>query len=201
MAVKTRMGDPPRQPRNRFQGQGNSSNLQISIRNLPQLVAIQFGDGQFTEAHRNLQPSPRSQILKKHALTNLIILLPRAEAVFNDYQTKKKSGPCFEGTRVELLREMANWVTGNPPLPSPSHHEQPTLGLISCASFFFSRDEADRNNAKLFTTIAYQLCVYDETFGKAIGDVLLTERGSAATTKDPQEQLQDLILDPLRSIV
>ncbi|KIL56203.1 hypothetical protein M378DRAFT_172913 [Amanita muscaria Koide BX008] len=75
------------------------------------------------------------------------------------------------------------------------------LNLLG-ASFFFSRDEADRNNAKkLFTTIAYQLCVYNETFSKAIGDVLLTERGSAATTKDPQEQLQVLILDPLRSIV
>ncbi|KIL59001.1 hypothetical protein M378DRAFT_169886 [Amanita muscaria Koide BX008] len=75
------------------------------------------------------------------------------------------------------------------------------LNLLG-ASFFFSRDEADRNNAKkLFTTIAYQLCVYNEHFAKAIGDVLLTERGSAATTKDPQEQLQILILDPLRSIV
>ncbi|KIL55319.1 hypothetical protein M378DRAFT_173707, partial [Amanita muscaria Koide BX008] len=75
------------------------------------------------------------------------------------------------------------------------------LNLLG-ASFFFSRDEADRNNAKkLFTTIAYQLCVYNETFAKAIGDVLVTERGSAATTKDLQEQLQVLILDPLRSIV
>ncbi|KIL58135.1 hypothetical protein M378DRAFT_338848 [Amanita muscaria Koide BX008] len=75
------------------------------------------------------------------------------------------------------------------------------LNLLG-ASFFFSRDEADRNNAKkFFTTIAYQLCVYNETFAKAIGDVLLTERGSAATTKDPHYQLQALILEPLRSIV
>ncbi|KIL55646.1 hypothetical protein M378DRAFT_173461 [Amanita muscaria Koide BX008] len=82
-----------------------------------------------------------------------------------------------------------------------SRAANPKLNLLG-ASFFFSRDDADRNNAKkLFTTIAYQLCVYDETFAKAIGDVLLTERGSAATTKDPQEQLQVLILDPLRSIV
>ncbi|KIL63706.1 hypothetical protein M378DRAFT_164132 [Amanita muscaria Koide BX008] len=75
------------------------------------------------------------------------------------------------------------------------------LNLLG-ASFFFSRDEADRNNAKkFFCTIAYQLCVYNEAFAKAIGDVLLTERGSASTTKDPQEQLKVLILDPLRSIV
>ncbi|KIL62289.1 hypothetical protein M378DRAFT_800559, partial [Amanita muscaria Koide BX008] len=75
------------------------------------------------------------------------------------------------------------------------------LGLLG-ASFFFSRDEADRRTAKkFFTTIAFQLCVYDETFSKAIGDVLLTECGAAATTQDPQTQLRVLILDPLRSIV
>ncbi|KIL56976.1 hypothetical protein M378DRAFT_423632, partial [Amanita muscaria Koide BX008] len=74
------------------------------------------------------------------------------------------------------------------------------LNLLG-ASFFFSRDEVDRKNAEIFfTTIAYQLCVYNETFAKAIGDVLLTERGSAATTKDPHDQLRALILEPLRSI-
>ncbi|KAM6503984.1 hypothetical protein JOM56_000927 [Amanita muscaria] len=141
------------------------------------------------------------------------------EAVFNDYQNKKKSGPCFEGTRVALLREMADWATdpdesrmyvlsglagigkSTVAYTIASRAANPTLNLLG-ASFFFSRDEADRNNAKkLFTTIAYQLCVYDECFANAIGDVLLTERGSAASTKDPQEQLQILILDPLRSIV
>ncbi|KIL55890.1 hypothetical protein M378DRAFT_1040470 [Amanita muscaria Koide BX008] len=155
--------------------------------------------------------------LKKHTLTQLIILLPRAEAVFDDYQNKKKSGPCFEGTRVSLLREMANWVTGSDgsrmyilsglagigksTVAYTIASRAADLNLLG-ASFFFSRDEADRNNAKkLFTTIAYQLCVHNETFAKAIGDVLVTERGSAATTKDPQEQLQVLLLDPLRSIV
>ncbi|KIL57251.1 hypothetical protein M378DRAFT_47050, partial [Amanita muscaria Koide BX008] len=143
--------------------------------------------------------------------------LPRAETVFNDYQTKKKSGPCFEGTRVALLREMANWVTGRDEsrmyilsglagigkstVAYTIASRAADLNLLG-ASFFFSRDEADRNNAKrLFTTIAYQLCVYNERFAKAIGDALRTKRGSAATTKDPQEQLQVLILDPLRSIV
>ncbi|KIL54576.1 hypothetical protein M378DRAFT_48429, partial [Amanita muscaria Koide BX008] len=124
---------------------------------------------------------------------------------------------CFDGTRVALLREMTNWVTGQDEsrmyilsglagigkstVAYTIASRAADLNLLG-ASFFFSRDEADRNNAKkLFTTIAYQLCVYNETFAKAIGDVLLTERGSAATTKDPQEQLQVLILDPLRSIV
>ncbi|KIL64980.1 hypothetical protein M378DRAFT_51824, partial [Amanita muscaria Koide BX008] len=124
---------------------------------------------------------------------------------------------CFKGTREVLLREMADWATG----PGESRmyvlsglagigkstiaytiaSRAADLGLLG-ASFFFSRDEADRKNAeRFFTTIAYQLCVFNETFSKAIGDVLLTERGSAATTKGPQEQLQALIVDPLRSIV
>ncbi|KIL55954.1 hypothetical protein M378DRAFT_550512 [Amanita muscaria Koide BX008] len=210
-----------------FQG---SSNLQISNTKFTAIggdaTIFQFGD--FTEAHRDLicdhiatlpaLPDIKDN-MKKHALTQLIILLPRAEAVFNDYQTKKKSGPCFDGTRAALLREMESWVTGQDEsrmyilsglagigkstvaYTIASRAANPKLNLLG-ASFFFSRDEADRNNAKkLFTTIAYQLCVYNERFAKAIGDVLETEHGSAATTKDPQEQLQVLILDPLRSIV
>ncbi|KIL63369.1 hypothetical protein M378DRAFT_677182 [Amanita muscaria Koide BX008] len=210
-----------------FQG---SSNFQISNTKFTAIggdaTIIQFGDGQFTEIQRNLICDYIATLtalphindnFKKHFLTQLIILLPRAEAVFNDYQTKKKSGPCFEGTRVALLREMANWVTssdesrmyilsglagiGKSTVAYTIASRAADLNLLG-ASFFFSRDEADRNNAKkLFTTIAYQLCVYNETFATAIGDVLLTESGSAATTKDPQEQLQVLILDPLRSIV
>ncbi|KIL56352.1 hypothetical protein M378DRAFT_1038447, partial [Amanita muscaria Koide BX008] len=75
------------------------------------------------------------------------------------------------------------------------------LNLLG-ASFFFSRDESDRKNAKkFFTTIAYQLCRYNQTFAEAIGNVLQTDEGSAAITKGPHQQLQALIVDPLQSIV
>ncbi|KIL58996.1 hypothetical protein M378DRAFT_283149 [Amanita muscaria Koide BX008] len=186
------------------------------------------GDGQFSDVQRNLicdyvanltvLPDINNNLgnLEQHVLTQSIISLPRAEAVFNDYQNKKKIGPCFEGTRVALLREMADWAIG----PDESRmyvlsglagigkstvaytiaSRAADLNLLG-ASFFFSRGEADRNNAKrFFTTIAFQLCVYNETFSKAIGDALKTERGAAATTKDPQDQLHALILEPLRSI-
>ncbi|KAM6503402.1 WD40-repeat-containing domain protein [Amanita muscaria] len=184
------------------------------------------GDGRFTDVQRNLICDHIANLtvlphindnLNKHILTQSIISLPRAEAVFNDYQTKKKSGPCFEGTRVALLREMADWATGTDEsrmyilsglagigkstVAYTVASRAADLNLLG-ASFFFSRDEADRKNAKkFFCTIAYQLCVYNESFAKAIGDVLLTERGSAATTKDLHEQLNALILDPLRNIV
>ncbi|KIL57558.1 hypothetical protein M378DRAFT_87719, partial [Amanita muscaria Koide BX008] len=143
--------------------------------------------------------------------------LPRAQAALNDYETKKRSGPCLKGTREALLREMAEWATclsesqiyvlsglagtGKSTVAYTIASRADDLGLLG-ASFFFSRDEADRKNAKkFFTTLAFQLCVYDERFSRAIGNVLLTERGSAATTKGPQEQFQALILEPLQTIV
>ncbi|KIL57161.1 hypothetical protein M378DRAFT_400427 [Amanita muscaria Koide BX008] len=146
-----------------------------------------------------------------------IVNLPRAHASQKDYETSKKSGPCFPGTREALLREMMEWANqpgdtrmyvlsglagiGKSTVVYTVATQADELGLLA-ASFFFSRDEDDRNNARrFFTTVAHQLCVYDETFAKAIGDVLLTERGSAATTQNPQEQLKVLILDPLRNIV
>ncbi|KIL57170.1 hypothetical protein M378DRAFT_16435 [Amanita muscaria Koide BX008] len=146
-----------------------------------------------------------------------IVNLPRAQASQKDYQTRKKSRPCFPGTREALLREMMEWANepgefrmyvlsglagiGKSTVAYTVATQADELGLLG-ASFFFSREEDARNNAKrFFCTIAYQLCVYNERFAKAIVDVLLTERGSAATTKNPQEQLQVLILDPLRSII
>ncbi|KIL62297.1 hypothetical protein M378DRAFT_794794 [Amanita muscaria Koide BX008] len=154
---------------------------------------------------------------KKLVLTQSITTLPRAEAQFNDYQNKKWSGPCFKDTRVALLREMADCVIGSSgtrmyilsglagigksTVAYTIASRAADLNLLG-ASFCFSRDEVNRNNAKrFFTTIAYQLCAYNEAFAKAIGDVLKTYGGSAATTKDPEDQLQVLILDPLRGIV
>ncbi|KAM6491358.1 hypothetical protein JOM56_013132 [Amanita muscaria] len=180
----------------------------------------------FTDLQRNLicdyiaNPTVLPDIngnVKEHVLTQSTMILPRAKAVFNDYQTKKNSGPCFGGTRVALLREMAHWVTspdgsrmyvlsglagtGKSTVAYTIASRAADLDLLG-ASFFFTRDDSDCNSAKkFFPTIAYQLCVYNDTFAKAIGDVLDTERGSAAITKGPREQLQVLILEPLRSIV
>ncbi|KIL57007.1 hypothetical protein M378DRAFT_422540 [Amanita muscaria Koide BX008] len=200
-----------------------SSKFQISETNA---TIIRTGDGQLPKIQRNLARDYITNInmlrninynSKKLVLTQSVTTLPRAKAEFNDYQNKKWSGPCFKDTRVALLREMADCVIGSSEsrmyiLSGLAGIGKSTvaytiasgaadLNLLG-ASFCFSRDEADRNSAKrFFTTIAYQLCAYNEAFAKAIGDVLKTEGGSAATTKDPQDQLQVLILDPLRGIV
>ncbi|KIL62102.1 hypothetical protein M378DRAFT_166095 [Amanita muscaria Koide BX008] len=191
-------------------------------------VIFQFGDGRYSEAERDVIRDHISNasafklpdiddIIRKHSLNQSIITLPRPQAAYGDYQNKKKIGPCFKGTREALLQEMADWVSGTDEtrmyvLSGLAGIGKSTvaytiaaradeLGLLG-ASFFFSRDESDRKNAKMFfTAIAYQLCLYSETFSQAIGNALLTKRGSAATTKDPEEQLEALILVPLRNVV
>ncbi|KIL62670.1 hypothetical protein M378DRAFT_165518 [Amanita muscaria Koide BX008] len=200
-----------------FQG---SSNFQISETDA---TVILNGDGQFTKIQRNFICDCIANLVdinnnsKGHVLTQSITNLPRAKAGFKDYQTRKKSEPCFNGTRVALLREMADCVTGSSEsrmyilsglagigkstVAYTIASRAADLNLLG-ASFFFSRDEADRNNAKgFFTTIAYQLCVYNEAFAKAIGGVVETTNESLATTLSPQLQLKLFILDPLRSIV
>ncbi|KIL56376.1 hypothetical protein M378DRAFT_89420, partial [Amanita muscaria Koide BX008] len=141
---------------------------------------------------------------------------PRAQASRKDYETKNESGPCFPGTREALLREMMDWMTepggskmyvlsgltgiGKSTVVYTLATQAAELGLLG-ASIFFSRDEADRRSAKrFFSTIAYQLCAYDKTFFKAIGDTLLAGLGSAATTKTPQLQAL-ILLDALRTTV
>src|SRR5882762_7770000 len=139
-------------------------------------------------------------------------------AAFNDYTSQdKRHATCFGNTREALLKEISEWVPASdmPPiyvLSGLAGIGKSTVAQTVAArsdnlhslgaSFFFSRSEVDRGNAqKFFTTIAYQLCVYDAEFSQAIGSALLTKQGSDATTKDPAKQLEALILKPLRGIV
>lgn len=210
-----------------FQG---SSNFKVDNSNFNEvhgnLINIQFGDGPFKETRsEQIRDSIANHVvlpdidgkLKQHSLTQSIVNLPCSQAAYDDYQTKKKSGPCFKGTREALLQEMANWLTetgqsliyvlsglagiGKSTVAYTIAARADELGLLG-GSFFFSRDEADRRTAqKFFTTLAFQLCMYEKIFADAIGAALLTERGSSAITKDPHEQLRALILEPLHNIV
>src|ERR1700759_5771986 len=142
--------------------------------------------------------------------------LPRVEASHDDYACKKKSGPCFGRTREALLDDIETWITaggksqiyllsglagiGKSTVAFTVADRAKRAGSLG-SSFFFSRDEEERSNAKkFFTTIAYQLCVYSNEFTQAIETVLRDENGLDVTTKDVQEQLDVLILKPLRGI-
>ena len=131
---------------------------------------------------------------------------------------KKRSVSCFENTRQILRKEIREWITaildkpeiyllsglagiGKSTVAQTVAERADNLHLLG-ASFFFSRDEADRRNAeKFYTTIAFQLCAHDKQFAKAIGNALLEEKGATATTKKPMEQLDALIVEPLRGLL
>ncbi|KIL59833.1 hypothetical protein M378DRAFT_44771, partial [Amanita muscaria Koide BX008] len=115
-----------------------------------------------------------------------------AQAGRND---KKQGGSCFPGTRQAVLQKMNDWGTnpnelGMYVLSGLAGIGKSTIAytIAACAAkrhqlgaeFFFSRDEADRRSAKLFfTTIAYDLYRFNG---------------------DPQEQLDALVLDPLKPL-
>ncbi|KAM6496259.1 hypothetical protein JOM56_008965 [Amanita muscaria] len=185
---------------------------------------IRFGDGTLSRSviedymrGVTVLPPVNTRKMEKDSLIRLIRHLPRAEAAYNDYQSQKKNGLCLKGTRETLLGELGSWLDdptksriyvlsglagiGKSTIAYTFASRADKLGIIG-ASFFFSRDESDRKTAKkFFTTIAYQLCLYDKAFAKAIGDALLNGRGSAAITKGLNEQLEALILEPLRDVV
>ncbi|KIL56421.1 hypothetical protein M378DRAFT_172722, partial [Amanita muscaria Koide BX008] len=143
--------------------------------------------------------------------------LPRAMAAHNDYMPQKEHEPCFNGTREALLKEIGSWLIiigtsqihvlsglagiGKSTIAYTVAQRADRLGLLG-ASFFFSRKEAERRTAeKFFTTIAFQLCVYDVQFARAIERAISMNQGKSATTKDPETQLNVLIIEPLRDIV
>jgi len=145
--------------------------------------------------------------------------LPHANAAYNDYASKdKKHVTCFKNTRRTLRKEVAEWITAILARPEicllsslagiakstviqTIAERADDLHLLR-ASFFFARDESDLRNAKKFyTTFAFQLCVYDKQFSQAIGEVLLEEKGAFAASKEPREQLDALIIKPLRHLL
>jgi hypothetical protein len=143
--------------------------------------------------------------------------LPRAKAAYNDYAKENRRVSCFEGTRQALLSDIEKWIfdatqfliymlsglagIGKSTVAQTIAERAANLGILG-ASFFFLRNEADRRNAEKFiTTIAFQLCVYNKQFAEAIGNALTEGRGAAATSKDPEQQLEALILQPLRHLM
>ena len=150
---------------------------------------------------------PQSQFILKE-------MLPHVEASYADYAYRKQNGPCFGRTREALIADIEKWITtgeisqmyllsglagiGKSTVAFTVADRAKLVGRLG-ASFFFSRDEAERSNAKrFFTTIAFQLCLHDDEFAQAIGNVLQDKRGKA---EDPQEQLEALLLKPLRDVV
>jgi hypothetical protein len=136
-----------------------------------------------------------------------------------DSQDLVKVNTCFEGTRKKLLAGIGRWM-GNTALDEnePGNLKpiyvldgiagigkstvaktvaQRAAGINSLgASFFFSRDHADRQHASNFVhTIAYQLALCDLAYGEAIAGAI--ENHSEDLHKVLGTQFSTLVTSPL----
>jgi hypothetical protein len=122
---------------------------------------------------------------------------------------------CLQGTRKEILSEIAEWVksTGdNVPrvlwLSGPAGKGKSAIahtiakwfedagGLGSCYSFDRQR-EADRRHEKIFSTIARDLADRDPGMRRALADAVQAA-SSLKKTADIVQQWQKLLIEPLK---
>jgi hypothetical protein len=119
---------------------------------------------------------------------------------------------CLTGTRTSLLREIAEWMddpdarqvywlngaagTGKSSIAQSVSQMAAINGKLG-ASFFGSRDSADRSNMdRIFPTIAFQLSYrYSQTRAKVVAAI-----NSQAVDTVPIEQFRQLIIEPLQVV-
>lgn len=140
--------------------------------------------------------------------------LPRVAAAYNDnHPLNQKRTVCLTGTRTALLEGIGHWAVARdrPPIYLLTGHagfgkstivrtvaeRVDALGILG-GSFFFSRDDARlKSNSLFFSTLAYQLSVFNEAFAEKIGHALKSLKTLDAVTKSPVNQLEKLIIEPL----
>ncbi|KAG8983921.1 hypothetical protein FRB94_007666 [Tulasnella sp. JGI-2019a] len=120
---------------------------------------------------------------------------------------------CLEGTRVAILQNLRDWIlspdqrqfqivwlkgqagTGKSTIAHTISEDCAAIGNLG-ASFFFSRDQADRaDGLRVFTTIAYQLACSIPGFRASL--VTALKDNLDATSSDLLTQLTKLIVEPL----
>ncbi|KAK6076562.1 vegetative incompatibility protein HET-E-1 [Seiridium cupressi] len=149
-------------------------------------LPILYGEGQ-TKALERLRKEVDVQSPVTEALNKLSVV----EGAAFDSHAQEHETTCLEDTRVDLLREISQWVQ-NPPQFGAADNQ---LG----ASYFFKRGENDRSSvAKLFSTIAAQMVSKRPAIASYVLEVLNSE--SMVLQKPMQKQLGSLILDPLSKL-
>jgi hypothetical protein len=142
---------------------------------------------------------------------NFLDKLPRAKDA--GYRSGNRQ-PCLKGTRVELLQELEDWATSTDDLQifwlngmagtgkstiAQSIAERLLADKILGASFFFSRDFADRSDIKLvFPTIAFQLAYQLPKFGNALVEIIKAHPDVGHLSL--VDQLEQLLVKPLKSL-
>ncbi|KAG8932010.1 hypothetical protein FRC01_000466 [Tulasnella sp. 417] len=146
------------------------------------------------------------------ALNQQLCFLPRAQARY-DSQSRQDAHGCLEGTRKKVLQAIQGWINSDDPESPPilwlcglagigkstiAHTiaEDADTDRRLGASFFFSRDEADRRNPQLvYPTIASQLARLDHELKKLVATAVENDHevGSLVMKK----QFEKLISEPL----
>ncbi|KAL2782618.1 hypothetical protein BJX66DRAFT_331084 [Aspergillus keveii] len=133
------------------------------------------------------------------------------EASFDSYRAEDE-GECLQGTRTELLAEIARWGgslsspcifclegmagTGKSTISRTAAAEFCRQGMLA-ASFFFKKGAGDQGNARrLFSTIAWQLASNISSLGARIQNAVDEEPD--ISTRIIEKQFEQLLLQPLR---
>ncbi|KAG8946414.1 hypothetical protein FRC04_011860 [Tulasnella sp. 424] len=189
-----------------FSSQDDLGIIQELNRDLDRIVIAFTGRG-------SIGAEMEARAAKRLAQTLVIDKLPRAQAR-HDSASRVGANPCFQGTRNSILQEISAWIDdpNAPPIfwlsgmagigKSTIAHtiaEQEDKKHRLGASFFFSRDEADRRNPHLvYPTIAFQLAGFDTSLRGPIAQAV--ERDADIGLAIMQKQFEHLIAGPLAKL-
>ncbi|KAK3619916.1 hypothetical protein LTR22_025802 [Elasticomyces elasticus] len=152
-------------------------------------------------------------ITNLHDKANLGKLITAKEATY-DSAAEGELPRCLTGTRIELLKQIADWATdlagerifwlcgkagtGKSTIARTVAEKLFKDGLLG-ASFFFKRGQGDRSHAKLlFPTIARQLADLFPEVGHRIAIAL--DQDSLLCDKHLKPQFEKLLLQPLQQV-
>jgi NACHT domain len=155
----------------------------------------------------------RVQILSIHQEIVLDKLQSADNAAFDSHD-EEHYARCYQGTRVELLRQIDTWAsdrgsecifwlngmagTGKSTISRTVAHNLADKGDL-VASFFFKRGEGDRGHAGLFiATIATQLVQKVPSLAPHVQNAI--EADPAISRKALKQQFETLVLQPLGKI-
>ncbi|KAG8944147.1 hypothetical protein FRC03_002168, partial [Tulasnella sp. 419] len=144
----------------------------------------------------------------------LSVLLPYVADARHDSSSRIVITRCFEGTRSDLLEQIFKWADdtdakpiywlcglagiGKSTIAQTVAERFDRQGMLG-ASFFFSRDVAQRSNPLLvFTTLSYSLALYNKSFRSSISASI--QENPQACKAMLQTQMERLIAKPLHGV-
>ncbi|RXW20844.1 hypothetical protein EST38_g5027 [Candolleomyces aberdarensis] len=155
--------------------------------------------------------------MDRHFQNTALDKLKNVPGAAYDSQDLAKVSTCFDGTRVKLLGGIGCWMSnttlGGPEPGKPIYVLDGIAGIGKStvaktvaqraddinslgASFFFSRDDAERQHASSFVhTIAYQLACCNPSYGAAIATAI--DNHPQSLHKIMTQQFSTLVAEPL----